>query len=375
MICREIIYTRRKNSRLTSVAQLDLLSVAKASQAISGQIVIEDLVDTLMRIVLENAGAQTGHLILARDERLVLTAEAGVEQQTIHVQLPPDQAPPESALPASIINYVRRSQERVLLADATLSNPFSTDDYFVRRQPKSVLCLPIMRRSALIGLLYLENNLATHAFTSERLTVLELLASQAAISLENALLYADLQQENSERKRAEEALRDRDREGRIRRLVESNIIGVFFWDLASGITGANDAFLQSVGYSRQDLLSGNIGWAGMTSPEYSAADAHAIEELVQSGTCQPHEKEFIHKDGKRVAVLIAGATFEGTSEQGVSFVLDLTRRKKAEAELARSEAYLSEAQRLSHTGSYAWNVSCGQKLQIFTRAPTVPQFV
>jgi len=287
---------------LTNVAQLDLLSVAKASQAISGQIVLEDLVDTLMRIVLENAGAQTGHLILARDERLVLTAEAGVEQQTIHVQLPPDQAPPESALPASIINYVRRSQERVLLADATLSNPFSTDDYFVRRQPKSVLCLPIMRRTALIGLLYLENNLATHAFTSERLTVLELLASQAAISLENALLYADLKQENSERKRAEEALRER--EARIRRLVESNIIGVFFWDLASGITEANDAFLQSVGYSRQDLLSGNIGWAGMTSPEYSAADAHAIEELVQSGTCQPHEKEFIHKDGKRVAVLI-----------------------------------------------------------------------
>ena len=215
-----------------------------------------------------------------------------------------------------------------------------------------------MRRTALIGLLYLENNLATHAFTSERLTVLELLASQAAISLENALLYADLKQENSERKRAEEALRER--EARIRRLVESNIIGVFFWDLASGITEANDAFLQSVGYSRQDLLSGNIGWAGMTSPEYSAADAHAIEELVQSGTCQPYEKEFIHKDGKRVAVLIAGATFEGSSEQGVSFVLDLTRRKEAEAELARSEAYLSEAQRLSHTGSYAWNVASGE---------------
>jgi PAS domain S-box-containing protein len=343
---------------LTNVAQLDLLSVTKASQAISGQIVLEDLVDTLMRIVLENAGAQTGHLMLARNERLVLTAEAGVEQQTIHVQLPPDQAPPESALPASIINYVRRSQQRVLLADATQSNPFSKDDYFARRQPKSVLCLPIMRRSALIGLLYLENNLATHAFTSERLTVLELLASQAAISLENALLYANLQQENSERKRAEEALRER--EARIRRLVESNIIGVFFWDLAGGITEANDAFLQSVGYSRQDLLSGSIGWAGLTASEFRAADARAIEELTQSGTCQPYEKEFIHKNGKRVAVLIAGATFEGSSEQGLSYVLDLTRRNEAEAELARSEAYLSEAQRLSHTGSYAWNVASGE---------------
>src|SRR5216683_5318408 len=177
---------------LTNVAQLDLLSVAKASQAISGQIVLEDLVDTLMRIVLENAGAQTGHLLLARSESLVLAAEASVEQQMIQVRLHLDQEPHESALPASIINYVRRSKERVLLADGTQSNPFSTDDYFARRRPKSVLCLPIMRRSALIGLLYVENNLATHAFTSERLTVLELLASQAAISLENALLYEEL---------------------------------------------------------------------------------------------------------------------------------------------------------------------------------------
>jgi PAS domain S-box-containing protein len=340
---------------LTNVAQLDLLSVTKASQAISGQIVLEDLVDTLMRIVLENAGAQTGHLILARDERLVLTAEAGVEEQTIHVRLPPDEALPESALPASIINYVRRSQQRVLLADATQSNPFSMDDYFARRQPKSVLCLPIMRRSALIGLLYLENNLATHAFTSERLTVLELLASQAAISLENALLYADLQQENSDRKRAEEALRER--EGRIRRLVESNIIGVFFWDVAGGITDANDAFLQSVGYSRQDLLSGNVSWSSMTPPEYRAADEKAIEETMQSGTCQSYEKEFIRGDGRRVAVLIGGAIIERSRGQGVSFVLDVTRRKEAEAALQRSEQRLRQAEKMEAVGRLAGGIA------------------
>ncbi|MDB5857122.1 MAG: domain S-box protein, partial [Ramlibacter sp.] len=227
----------RDGAALGSPAQqLDVASVVKASHAISGEIVLEDLVDTLMRIVLENAGAQAGHLILVRDGRLVLTAEAGVEQQTIRVRLHPDAEPPEAALPASLINYVRRSQQRVLLADATQANLFSTDAYFARRQPKSVLCLPIMRRSALVGLLYLENSLAPHAFTSERLAVLELLASQAAISLENALLYADLRRENSERRQAEEALRER--EARIRRLVESNIIGVHFWNLAGGLTEA-----------------------------------------------------------------------------------------------------------------------------------------
>jgi PAS domain S-box-containing protein len=337
-----------------NVAQLDLLSVTKASQAISGQIVLEDLVDTLMHILLENAGAQTCHLLLARNDSLVLAAEASVEQQTIQVRRHLGHAPTaralpessirESALPASITNYVRRCQERVLLTDAMQSNPFAADDYFARRRPKSVLCLPIMRRSALIGLLYLENNLATHAFTPERVTVLELLASQAAISLENALLYADLQRENSERKLAEEELRVR--EARIRRLVESNIIGVFFWNVAGIATDANDAFLRIVGYSRQDLLSGQVQWATMTPPEYRAADARAVEELRQRGSSQPYEKEYIRKDGSRIPVLVGGALMEGSEENGVAFVLDLTGQKEAEAELAarRSAAERADEQ-------------------------------
>jgi PAS domain S-box-containing protein len=257
------------------------------------------------------------------------------------VRLHRDPAPPEAALPASIINYVRRSRERVLLDDAAQSNPFSTDDYFARRQPKSVLCLPIMRRYALIGLLYLENNLATHAFTSERVAVLELLASQAAISLENALLYTQL----------------REREARIRRLVESNVIGVHFWDLSGGVTYANDAFLRTVGYSRQDLLSGNVDWADMTPPEHRAADAHAVEELAQAGTFRPYEKEYIRKNGERVAVLLAGAAFEGTSEQGVAFILDLTERKAAEAELARLEQRLRQAEKMEAIGRLAGGIA------------------
>ncbi|MFL9913518.1 trifunctional serine/threonine-protein kinase/ATP-binding protein/sensor histidine kinase [Paraburkholderia sp. RL17-337-BIB-A] len=337
-----------------NVEQLDLLSVTKASQAISGQIVLEDLVDTLMHILLENAGAQTCHLLLARNESLVLAAEASVEQQTIQVrrhlgrtlpaQAVPESSIRESVLPASITNYVRRCHERVLLADAMQSNPFAADDYFARRRPKSVLCLPIMRRSALIGLLYLENNLATHAFTPKRVTVLELLASQAAISLENALLYADLQRENSERKLAEEELRER--EARIRRLVESNIIGVFFWDMAGNINDANDAFLRIIGYSREDLLSGNVQWATMTPPEYRAADERALEEVRQHGGCQSYEKEYIRKDGRRVPVLLGGALMEGSQEYGVGFVLDLTEQKEAETELAarRTAATVAEEQ-------------------------------
>ena len=330
-------------------AQLDLLSVAKASQAISGQIVLEDLIDTLMHILLENAGAQTGQLLLARNERLVLAAEASVEQQTIHVrqhlnQAPPCSAPPGSAtpkpaLPSSIVNYVQRCQERVLLDDATQSNPFSADDYVARRQPKSVLCLPLVRRSDLIGVLYLENNLATHAFTPERVTVLELLASQAAITLENALLYRDLAE----------------REARIRRLVDANIVGIFIWDLAGEILEANDAFLRIVGYDRDDLASGRMRWTDLTPPEWlDRTKQRWVPQLKLTGTLQPYEKEFFRKDGSSVSVLIGAAMFEEGASQGVAFVLDLTERKRAEAEAHESERRYREVQmELAHSNRAA----------------------
>ncbi|HSW07193.1 AAA family ATPase [Aquabacterium sp.] len=315
---------------LGGVGEFDLLSVAKASQAISGRIVLDELVDTLLRIVIENAGAQTGHLLLVRDGHLWPAAEAHVQQHEVQVQLQLGAADEETALPQTILNYVRRSKASVLLSDAAQSNPFSTDPRLAERRSKSVLCLPITRQSTLIGLLYLENNLVTHAFTAERLAVLELLAAQAAISLENALLYADLQQENLERRRAEASLRERD--GRIRRLVESNIIGVLFWNRAGDITEANDAFLSLVGYSRQDLLQGAVRWTDMTPADYRAADARAAEELRRTGLCAPYEKAFICQGGRLVPVLLGCAFLEGSQEHGVAFVLDLTERKQVEAE-------------------------------------------
>ena len=310
------------------VVQLDMLSVAKASQAISGLIVLDELIDTLMRIVIENVGAQSGYLLLVRQGQLSLVAETHLAQQDVRVQLRREPGLPASTLPESILNYVRRSREKVLLADATVPHPFATDPYFARRQPKSLSCLPIIRQATLIGLLYLENDLVTHAFTPDRVAVMELLASQAAISLENAQLYGDLQQENAERKRAEEALRERDT--RIRRLVESNIIGIVFSDLHGGVIDANDAFLQIVGYSRQDLLSGQV--RSLIAPEYLVHNKHGVEEIMQTKAIAPFESEFVRKDGSRVPVLIGVALLEGSPNQAISFVLDLSERKQAEAE-------------------------------------------
>ncbi|MDP3844475.1 MAG: EAL domain-containing protein [Oxalobacteraceae bacterium] len=301
--------------------QLDTLAIIKASQAISGQIVLDALLDTLMRALIESAGAQQAYLLLVRTAPLSLVARASMQQQEVLVQRQLEPGLPESALPEAILNYVQRSKEQVLLADASAPHPFSSDPYFSSRHPKSVLCLPIIRQTELLGLLYLENDLITHAFSPDRVAVLELLASQAAISLENACLYADLQE----------------RESRIRRLVESNIVGIMFFDIAGNIGGANAAALTMLGYNQQDLRSGKIRLPDMTRPEWRAADEHAIDELKATGTCRPFEKEFVRKDGSRVPVLIAGAMFEGSCEHGVAFVLDLTERKQAE-ELVRHMA-------------------------------------
>ncbi|HEV2611771.1 MAG TPA: AAA family ATPase [Noviherbaspirillum sp.] len=306
-------------------SRLDMLSAAKASQAISGRIVLDELIDALMRVVLENAGAQTGCLLLVKKDELTLAAEAEVEQQAVQVRRQAGRPRQQTHLPMTILQYVRRSRESVLLMDAAESHPFSNDPYFARQRPQSVLCLPILRQSTLVGVLYLENNLTTHAFTPDRVQVLELLACQAAISLDNARLYADV----------------RDSHARIRRLVESSIIGIVFWNLSGGITDANEAFLQMVGYSRQDLADGKVNWESMTLPEYKALDEQKLTEVRATRTSTPYEKEFLHKDGSRIPVLLGAVLFDDSPDHGVAFVLDLTERKRAEAE--REARHAAEA--------------------------------
>jgi len=178
---------------VTRADYLDVLSVIKASQAISGEMVIDRLLNTLVRIVLEQAGAQKGYVLLQRDGQLTIGAEACLKDRgTVSVELLSPM--PESTfrdLPASIVNYARRTKDKVLLDDATASPKFGRDEYVVRVRPRSVLCLPILKQAELVGLLYLENDLVAGAFTADRLAILELLASQAAISLENALLLSN----------------------------------------------------------------------------------------------------------------------------------------------------------------------------------------
>jgi GAF domain-containing protein len=231
------------------VEHLDLATVIKVSQSVSGELVLEKLIDRLTRAAIEHAGAQRGFLINARNDELRIEAEATIRGEDLTVNLV-GSADTTAALPESLVRYVMRTQETVILENALSKHQFSTDPYIAARRARSVLCLPLITQGKLIGILYLENNLTPHVFNAGRVTVLKVLASQAAISLENTRLYRDLAE----------------REAKIRRLVDSNIIGIFIWDFDGRVLEANDAFLRMVGYDREDLASGRIWWTELTPP-------------------------------------------------------------------------------------------------------------
>ncbi|MFB2979006.1 AAA family ATPase [Microseira sp. BLCC-F43] len=170
---------------------LDLSTFVKSSQAIAREIILENLLSQLIKILLENAAAQKGFLLLLKDDQLYIEASATATDDVVKVL----QSIPVATcddLPRSVINYVKRTQENLVLNNAMVTEPFNADVYIQECQPKSILCLPILYQSKLQGILYLENNLAVGAFTKSRIEVLQLLCSQAAISLENARLYTQL---------------------------------------------------------------------------------------------------------------------------------------------------------------------------------------
>ncbi|UVC17895.1 AAA family ATPase [Mesorhizobium onobrychidis] len=302
------------------VERLDLATVIKVSQAVSGEIDIEKLIDTVLRMAIEQAGAERGLLVLSRGGEPRIAAEALTRGDAVVIEL--RDAAAVGTMPESVLNYVLRTGQAVSLDNASAENSFAADPYIRDHTARSILCLPLINHAKLIGVLYLENNLAGRVFAPARSAVLKLLASQAASALEITGLYRDLAE----------------REGRIGRLVEANIIGIFIRDIDGRIVEANEAFVRMVGYSRDELSSGRLLDAELTPPEWRERDAEAGAELKMNGSVQPFEKEYQRKDGGRVSVLIGEASFEGTGNQTVAFVLDLSERKRAEEKLRASES-------------------------------------
>jgi PAS domain S-box-containing protein len=325
---------------LTSVERLDLATVIKLSQVISTEIVLEKLLDTIVRTAIEHAGAERGLLILAQDDDYRIVAQARTRDHTVEVDL--GQASATAAdLPVPVLRYVVRTKESVVLHDASDDTRFSAEDYIRLHHARSILCMPLLKDARLVGVLYLENSLAPHVFTPDRIVVLKLLVFEAAISLENIRLYDELQ----------------DREAKIRRLVDSNIIGIFMWNLDGRIIDANEAFLRIVGYGREDLMAGRLRWTELTPGEWRDATDQRVAELEATGTANPYETEYLRRDGSRAPVLMGRAMFEGSSDEGVGFVLDLSEQKRAERAYTQVQMELAHANRVATMGQLTASIA------------------
>ncbi|MBP0027621.1 AAA family ATPase [Roseofilum sp. Guam] len=177
---------------------LDFDTIFKANRVISGQIVLDRLLVELMHIILQNAGAQTGCLIVVNEDDLVIEASGSVDSEEI-IALQNQPVAESNTVCHAIVNYVARTQESLVLNDASHSGNFTRDTYIKTNQPQSILCIPLVNQGKLISMVYLENNLTVRAFTDDRVNTLQVLSGQAAIALENAYLYRNLEQKVEER--------------------------------------------------------------------------------------------------------------------------------------------------------------------------------
>jgi PAS domain S-box-containing protein len=353
---RQLDETHRSNEEtmldLTStigapVEHLCLATVIKVLQAVSSEIVLENLIDTLMRTAITQAGAERALLIMLSGQAPRIEAEATAGHDAVTVRLV-DEAATEHVLPESVLHYVLRTRETIVLEDAATRAPFDVDAYIRQRGTQSILGLPLLNRSRLIGVLYLENSRTSRAFAPTRISVLKLLASQAAIALDNARLYRDVAE----------------REKKIRRLVNSNVVGVVIRDREGRIVEANDEFLRTVDHERDDLVAGRIRWAEFTPRDWRDSDDVTIEEQSDAGRFEPFEITYVRKDGRSVPLLIGGATFEEGGNEGVAFVLDLSERKRAEEALKESEAKFRD---YAETASdWLWEIGPDYKYTLLT---------
>ena len=323
-----------------AVGQLDLGTVIKVLQAVSGEIVLEKLLETIMRTAIAQAGAERVLLISSTEAEPHIEAEAVTRGDSVAVQLR-DETVTATELPSSVLHHVLRTREDVILDDAATEPLFATDPYVRQRQARSILCLPLITQAKVIGALFLENNLTTRAFATARIAVLKLLASQAAIALENARLYRDLAE----------------REAKIRRLVDANIIGIFITRRDGDILEANDAFLKMVGYDREDLAAGRVRWTELTPLQWLDRTAGALEQIDTAGVAQVYEKEYFRKDGSRVPVLVGAAAFDQARDQWVTFVLDLTERKRVESAARAVQMELAHANRVATMGQLTASIA------------------
>jgi signal transduction histidine kinase len=331
--------------------------VVKASQALSGEIELDKLIEMLMTIAVEHAGAERGLLILFRSDAPRTEAEATIRSGKVEVAL--RQAPVTKAeLPNAVLQYVIRTQESVILDDAAAPTLFSADSYVQQRQPHSVLCLPLVKQAKLVGVLYLENNLTPYVFTPDRIAVLEMLTAQAAISLENAVLYADLQQENANRRHAEEELRRSETF-----LVEGQRIshtGSWGWNISTGKLVWSEENYRIFGFDPKLGAPSCQCFLDRIHPEDRAMAEKNLDQAIRKRVGFSFEFRIALPDGSSKYLHTVGRPIgkPGTDiEDYIGTTVDITERKLGEEALRNAQADLARVARLMTIGELTASIA------------------
>ena len=310
-------------------ANLDLGTMLKASEAISSTIEMEPLLEILLGILMENAGAQTAALLLETEGQSLIAACGSAEQVEcfLPLSLPVEKA---QSLSMSVISWVKQTREHLVLDNASREERFVEDDYIKRERPKSILCAPITHQSALSGIIYLENNLVEGAFTPRLLEVIKHLSSQIAISLENARLYDNM-------KRAEAEYRG---------IFENAVEGIYRTSLDGRFLNANPAMARLFGYSSPKELMESITDAGHQLYVNPEQRNQFLDLMRQRRPVSDFEVKFFRKDRSTFwASLHARPVYDLKNHQLLfieGLVADITHQKKAMDELKESETSLRQ---------------------------------
>ncbi len=302
-----------------SAEQLDFLSIVKASQTISSEILLPNLLQTLMQIVIEQAGAELGYLLLYRDRTLTLevATQLNLQEDALDTARPLAlNATDISQLPQSMLNYVLRTQESILLEDATVQNLFSEDEYVIRRRPRSVSCLPITYQSELLGIIYLENNATPGAFTQQKQLAFNILTTQIAISLENSSLYQGLEESQE----------------RLNLALDCAQVGIWDWNLLTNqITWSEQVYsLFGVTPDFQVVLANVFT---RIHPDDVEPLRRSLDQAIAEGVEHNLEYRVYWDDGSVHHLANRGQTVfgpEGHATRITGVVLDITERKLAE---------------------------------------------